>query len=391
MLTIYRRHRKECEHRSEGRKYRRCRCPIWVDGFLAGREIRKSLNTADWQRAQDVVREMEATESEPKDTNEPITIQQTWEKFLADAAARKLSEPSIYKYELLSRQMQSFAERDGYRFLSELTVDVLSTFRTGWKDGALSGSKKLERLRTFMGFALRRKWITDNPARELKAPKVQLRPTLPFTHKEMVSILTAIEAYAARTAHNGRINARRMRSLVLLLRYSGMRIGDAVSLTADRISGNRLFLYTAKTDTPVYTVLPDFVVRALEATPKMTERYYFWTSAGKLSTAVRMWDTRLKRVFDKAGIVKGHAHRLRDTFAVALLLEGVPMERVSILLGHTSIIVTEKHYAPWVRERQEQLEADVSRVWSNDPLALLEAQSQTKGTPRVHRINRTVN
>jgi hypothetical protein len=74
-----------------------------------------------------------------------------------------------------------------------------------------------------------------------------------------------------------------------------------------------------------------------------------------------------------------------------LLLEGVPMERVSILLGHTSIIVTEKHYAPWVRERQEQLEADVSRVWSNDPLALLEAQSQTKGTPRVHRINRTVN
>jgi integrase/recombinase XerD len=182
-----------------------------------------------------------------------------------------------------------------------------------------------------------------------------------------------------------------MRSLVLLLRYSGMRIGDAVSLPADRISGNRLFQYMAKTGTSVYTVLPDFVVRALEATAKMTERYYFWAGTGKLCTAVRMWDMRLKRIFDGAGIVKGYAHRFRDAFAVALLLEGVPMERVSILLGHTSIRVTERNYAPWVRARQEQLEADVSRVWSSDPLALLEAQSQTKGTRRVHRINRTVN
>jgi hypothetical protein len=39
------------------------------------------------------------------------------------------------------------------------------------------------------------------------------------------------------------------------------------------------------------------------------------------------------------------------------------MERVSVLLGHSSIKVTEKHYSPWVRARQEQLEADVRRSW----------------------------
>ena len=38
------------------------------------------------------------------------------------------------------------------------------------------------------------------------------------------------------------------------------------------------------------------------------------------------------------------------------------MERVSVLLGHSSIKVTEKHYSPWVRARQEQLEADVKRT-----------------------------
>jgi integrase len=34
-----------------------------------------------------------------------------------------------------------------------------------------------------------------------------------------------------------------------------------------------------------------------------------------------------------------------------------------VLLGHSSIKVTEKHYSPWVRARQEQIEADVRRTW----------------------------
>lgn len=43
----------------------------------------------------------------------------------------------------------------------------------------------------------------------------------------------------------------------------------------------------------------------------------------------------------------------RDTFAVEMLLAGVPLEQVSILLGHKSVKITEKHYAPWVKARQD--------------------------------------
>jgi integrase len=71
----------------------------------------------------------------------------------------------------------------------------------------------------------------------------------------------------------------------------------------------------------------------------------------------------LNGVFKEAGVPDGHAHRFRDTFAVELLKAGVPMERASVLLGHSSIRVTERDYSPWVRARQEQLEAYVRRTW----------------------------
>ena len=80
----------------------------------------------------------------------------------------------------------------------------------------------------------------------------------------------------------------------------------------------------------------------------------------------------------------------RDRFAVELLLAGVPIERVSDLLGHESVKTTEKNYAPWVRSRQEQLEADLTRAWSLDPV-LAEQDSQNRGTREVHEKKRRRN
>jgi integrase len=53
----------------------------------------------------------------------------------------------------------------------------------------------------------------------------------------------------------------------------------------------------------------------------------------------------------------------RDTFAVEMLLAGVPIDQVSILLGHKSVKITEKHYSPWVKARQEQLASSVRNAW----------------------------
>jgi integrase/recombinase XerD len=151
-----------------------------------------------------------------------------------------------------------------------------------------------------------------------------------------------------------------------------------VTLSRDRIRDGKLFLYTAKTGTAVWCPLPECVTDALKAIPG--ERYFFWTGTSHPKSCVGDWQRSLRRLFRLAGVPDGHAHRFRDTFAVELLLAGVPLERVSILLGHQSVKVTERHYTPWVRARQEQLESDVRRTRNGDVLAAAEM----KGTQEVH-------
>ena len=64
---------------------------------------------------------------------------------------------------------------------------------------------------------------------------------------------------------------------------------------------------------------------------------------------MKIWETTFKTVFEKAEIQDGHIHRFRDTFAVRLLEKGVSIETVSVLLGHSNIAITLKHYRPWVK------------------------------------------
>jgi integrase/recombinase XerD len=59
----------------------------------------------------------------------------------------------------------------------------------------------------------------------------------------------------------------------------------------------------------------------------------------------------------------------RDTFAVELLLAGVLLDQVSLPLAHSSVNITEKHYAPFVKARQLQLENSVRMAWQSMSIA----------------------
>jgi integrase/recombinase XerD len=161
-------------------------------------------------------------------------------------------------------------------------------------------------------------------------------PTLPFEEEQMTAILDACDRYPIMGIYNHG-NRQRMKALTLLMRYSGLRIGDAVTCARDRLAGSKLFLYQAKTGTPVYICpLPPIVTDALSAVEGRNPKYFFWTGNGKRKSAVADDQRSFRKLFELAEVV-GHPHMFRDTFAVELLKNGVSLETVSMLLGHASI------------------------------------------------------
>jgi integrase/recombinase XerD len=158
------------------------------------------------------------------------------------------------------------------------------------------------------------------------------------------------------------------------MRWSGLRIRDAITLERHRLHGDSLLLYQAKTGTPVYVPLPPFVIAALQNIPpgpKPNPRYFFWSGNGDPKSAVADWQRSYRRLFELANITRAdgslkrcHPHMFRDTFAVEMLLAGVPIDQVSLLLGHASVKVTEKSYSPFVKARQVQLQDSVRNAWS---------------------------
>src|SRR6266568_8213223 len=324
-LTLYRRHKRTCPNFAKARRgaQKKCNCKFWVDGVIGGREVRVSLGTRDSKKANEKVHEWESKER-IVERGTAVTLAEAWTSLIADLEARKLSHQTVRKYKLLERQMKAYGEERGLKMLAQFDLDVLSKFRATWKDGPRTAGKKLERLRAFFRFAHDRQWVEINPATRIKLPKVSIRPTMPLTHDEMVKILTACDGLQITTPIEGKLNVHRLKTLVVLMRYTGMRVSDAVTLTTDRLDGKRLFLYTQKTGVPVYTVLPDSVLQALETTPRITTKNYFWSGHCKCESIAGLWEKRLKKLFDLAEVSKGQgnaiSHPFRDTFAVELLL-----------------------------------------------------------------------
>ncbi len=173
---------------------------------------------------------------------------------------------------------------------------------------------------------------------------------------EMRMLLVAAESISARDC-----------AFVLLMRYSGLSIQDAATLARDRLDGTLLTLRRGKSGELVQVDLPAPVVTALASLP-VDGPHFFWTGNSAPVTAAKLWRHRLRSVATAAKVANFHSHRLRDTFAVELLLAGVSMGDVSILLGHSSVQTTERYYAPWNRTRRDRLVRVVREAHGKDSL-----------------------
>lgn len=361
-LALYRRHLSDCPHGGKGNRWTRCQCPIWVQGSIGGEAVRRSMNTANWTAASTSVHQWQASGRIGVLKPDLPSVVEAVAAFLKEAETRNLAATTIQKRrELLEGKLLPFCKSKGFRQLRDLTVDRLRAFRHGWTYSPLSAAKRLEYLRAFCRFCVDSGWMERNPASALKATKVSHRPTLPYSDEEVDRLLEA-----ARTMHGFGRYGPRIEPMILLLRYSGLRMQDAACLERKRLADDKLFLYQQKTGTPVYCPMPPEVVKRLAAVDNDNEQYFFYDGSSQPESMVKSWDRVFKKVGEAADppVAHCHPHRFRDTFAVSLLLKGVSLDSVSKLLGHSSVKITERHYAPWVKARQDQLEAEVRRIWA---------------------------
>jgi integrase/recombinase XerD len=375
MLSVYTRHYPPCTQADSN--YRRCRCPKWINGTLpTGMFIRVSAKTRSWEKAERKARMVEGyPDPHGQAALDPVlrvTIKQAVNDFLVDEEARQLAKTSTCQSKTLFRkQLLAWAQSVSLTFLDELTTEKLRDFRASWRNRALTTQRKHHRLNGFFDFCIENDWIHKNPSKRMKSVQVSADPTDYFTPAEFEKIVDATYAYGEwKGGRDFEHRALRLRALILLMRWSGLSILDAVTLERRRLEGYRLLLYRHKTKVPVFVPLPPDVVALLHNLPNSNSRYFFWSGNGDPHTAKKGWQRSLRRLFKKLNLkTEGdhpkhcHPHMFRDTFAVELLLAGVPLDQVSLLLGHSSIKVTEKHYAPFVKARQQQLEASARMAW----------------------------
>jgi integrase len=360
MIILWRRHIPGCPVKNR-EEMRECSCPIFKEWRVNGRRFRKSMKTKNYQKALSIIRQEELT-GVKKTTTSP-KVMDACDKYLLDTTARGLKEPTLYKFRLLFRQLQDFSAEQGIVFISDFNSDNVRSFRATWPNKNFAARKKLENLRAFFRFCHVSEWIGKDPTIGLKPGRIADTEITPITKEELKKILTACDKYPDKQ------HAIKLRALLLVMRYTGLRIRDVVTLRKDHINKGKLYLRTAKTGTDVYCPLPPNVLEALNAIPG-EGKYFFWSGSSKPKSAVGDFQRSLRTLFDLAGTPRIHAHLFRHTYATELLTAGTSIETVAALLGHSSTKVTEKSYSHWVKGRQESLEAAVKNAWTHlDPLA----------------------
>lgn len=391
-LYLYRRHSRACPFFGPGGREARadkCKCPFHVDGLHAGQRVRQSLRTRNRQLAErrlaELIRKLDDAlaksggpePSEESQASSRRTVADAVERFLADHGGfdedgtyRGDSEYSTWrKYRGILRRMVSFCGASDIKALEDTNVEALEDFRRSRSIGRVTWKGERQALVTFFGYCVSNKWITTNPAKELKTLR-NLKPNeiVPYTLQEETMILEACTRIGGGKYNRSgaRYEQLRARAMVMLLRHTALRISDVSTLRKDALSWDetgstwRIFLRTQKTGEPVLLPIPDSLKLILEALPLPRNAaqdcpFYFWNGHTSKRAVVGIAERALYAVFQKSGVKDAHAHRYRHTLATRLLEQGATFEQAADILGNSPAVVR-KHYGKWSKGRQDNID-----------------------------------
>ena len=386
VVTIFVRHSIDCRFRDD-ETFKQCKCRKHLRWSHAGKQYRQSAKTRTWEQAEKAKRRVEAafddnlTPSQAAASAVPEarkTIAIAVQTFVAGKANQGLTDKLVSKFKLELARLEDFMSKRSRFFPAEITLEDLEAYRTTWPSvykSAITQKRVQNRLNEFLRYCYDEKLVDRVP--RLKPIKADGPPTLPLDDSQYETLLKHVPG-VFKNDHPAQ--PKRVHALLQLMRHSGLAIRDAVTLERGEIQHDpkkkiyRVVTSRQKTGVHVSVPIPGAVAKELLAVLNGNPKYFFWTGNGKEESAVTDWQNDLRKLFRTAFPIPKdhpryckchprHPHQLRDTFAVNLLKEGVPLEEVSKLLGHTSITTTERSYAPWVQSRQDRLDSLVMGTW----------------------------
>lgn len=203
------------------------------------------------------------------------------------------------------------------RRLSELSLVAEEYIRSS--HGVLAPStvnRRIAILRRIANLAYRQwEWIDQPIAQRIRLLPVNNARQVYLTREEVLKIVRCCER-------------RETRALVLVLAWTGLRLGEAISLDHSAIS-DRISVKDSKNGQPRVVPVVGYARWAIRDFPlKLHHR-----------TLTRDWEQA--RV--KAGYPHVHIHDLRHSCASRLLWAGVSLEVVGQILGHKSLQTTRRY------------------------------------------------
>jgi site-specific recombinase XerD len=217
-----------------------------------------------------------------------------------------------------------------YKFC-EAFFEWLTTRKNCKNNGA---GKQIQRVKKLLNFSIRLGYVNSNPMSTFPL-KFKLQERVALNERE----LNAIEELTLQ-----RDTLKKVKDIFLFQCYTGLSYSDVCRLSQEHLVEGRegvLWIKMKRTKTNV-----SFSIPLLEPAMKLIKRYEGNRSNSKALLPVlsnQKMNENLKLIQELAGLSKNlTSHLARHTFATTITLtNGVPIETVSKMLGHTSLKTTQ--------------------------------------------------
>lgn len=365
-LHYYRRHTPRCT--APPSSFNECDCTIWVKGRTSTGEPvpRQTTKASDLTAAQRFGAELDAASLalRQKPAIHGLTVRDAAKEFML-SKRDMIADSTRDNYLTTLNNFVAFCHRHGAIYMKELNVDIVERFRYSLPQPKPASRKfVMNKVAAFLNAAHRRDWTTKDIVSCLEKITIPHEQKEPFSDRDIALILEG--AGELETANRRSPYARNPQTLKLLIQvalHTGMRMGDAIKFDPAKLRrGPHGWRYTFVPEKQKTTETKKEVTVTLEDSVKQSVESCIWLSARLPFRPPNVKRPRqavydlMQQIGERKGIPDCRCHRLRDTFAVKLLLAGALLEEVSELLGHSSIQITHKYYARWTRERKNRLE-----------------------------------